>query len=194
MSQTNARVLIIAIVTAGILLLGGVTWAIVASPLASNEQRTAQDDGASNPTAQDHTQVNQDQRESIALDAATAIVTWIPVEDTSRTDALHRASEYMTDELQEQIVATEDPPTDIEWRSAERYEATSIPEVEIVEDSHAYEHPDTDTPAYIAVKVTWQWETPDGSTYAGDDITQPRYYFFAFNDDNLITDYTTSTE
>ena len=49
----------------------------------------------------------------------------------------------MPDELQDQIVATEDPPTDIEWRSAERYEATSIPEVEIVEDSHAYEHPDT---------------------------------------------------
>ncbi|NWN87256.1 MAG: hypothetical protein HLX51_01720 [Micrococcaceae bacterium] len=191
MSQTNARVLIIAIITAGILLLGGITWAIVASPLASNEQQTAQD-GTFNPTAQDLTQINQDQRESIALDAATSIATWNPVEDTSRTDALQRASEYMTDELQDQIVATEDPPTDIEWRSAERYEATSIPEVVIVEDSHAHEHPDTDTPAYITVKVTWQWETPDGSTYAGDDISQPRYYFFAFNDDNLITDYTTT--
>lgn len=192
MSQTNARVLIIAIITAGILLLGGITWAIVASPLASNEQQTAQE-GASNPTAQKHTQINQEQRDSIALDAAAAIVTWNPVEDTSRTDALLRASKYMTDELQDQIVATEDPPTDIEWRSAERYEATSIPEVEIVEDSHAHEDPDTDTPAYVTVKVAWQWETPDGSTYAGDDIIQPRYYFFAFNDDNLITDYTTST-
>lgn len=193
MSQTNARVLIIAIVTAGIVLLGGITWAIVASPLATNEQQTAQD-SASNPPAQEHTQINQEQRESIALDAAATIVTWNPVEDTSRTDALLRASEYMTDELQDQIVATEDPPTDIEWRSAERYEATSIPEVEIVEDSHAHERPDADAPAYVTVKVAWQWETPDGSTYAGDDITQPRYYFFAFNDDNLITDYTTSTE
>src|SRR5699024_12834915 len=89
MSQTNARVLIIAIVTAGILLLGGITWAIVASPLASNEQQTAQD-GTSKPTAQDHTQVNQDQRESIALDAATAIATWNPVEDTSRTRSEER--------------------------------------------------------------------------------------------------------
>jgi|SRR5699024_5869288 len=193
MSQTNARVLIIAIVTAGILLLGGITWAIVASPLATNEQQTAQD-GGSNPPAQEHTQINQEQRESIALDAAAAIVTWSPVEDTSRTDALLRASEYMTDELQDQIVATEDPPTDIEWRSAERYEATSIPEVEIVEDSHAHEDSDTDTPAYVTVKAAWQWETPDGSTYAGDDITQPRYYFFAFNDDNLITDYTTTAK
>lgn len=192
MSKTNARLLIIAIVAGGLILLGGVTWAIVSSPIASDEQQTTPNVGR-NPTAQDHEQVRQDQRESIALDAATTITTWNPTDETSRTDALQRASEYMTDELQDQIVAADDPPTDIEWRSAERYEATSVPEAEIIEDSHAYEHPDTDDPAYITVKVKWQWETPDGGTYTGDDITQPRYYFFSFNDDNLINDYTTAS-
>jgi len=193
MSKTHARILIIAIISAGIILLGGVTWAIVASPLASSEQQTTPDDEHS-PTAQDHEEVKQDQRESIALDAATTITTWAPADDASRTDALLRASEYMTDELQGEIIATEDPPTDIEWRSAEQYEATSISEAEIVEGSHAYKHSDTDAPAYITVKVTWKWATPDGSTYSGDDIAQPRYYVFAVNDDNLISDYTTATK
>lgn len=193
MSKTNARFLIIAIITVGLILLGGVTWAIVSSPMTSDEQQAIPDDELA-PTARDHEQVRQDQRESIAIDAATTITTWNPVDDTSRTDALHRASEYMTDELQDQIVAPEDPPTDIEWRSAEQYKATSVPEAEIVEDAHVHEQSDTDSAAYITVKIRWEWETPKGSTYSGDDISQPRYYFFSFNEENLIAAYTTSTD
>ena len=193
MSKINARLLISAIISAGLILLGGVTWAIVSSPIASDKYKTTPDLG-DNPSAQDHEQVTQDQRESIALNAATTITAWNPIEDTSHTDALQRASEHMTDELQEQIIPAENPPTDIEWRSAEQYEAISIPEAEIVEDAHAHEHSDTGTAAYITVKVTWEWETPNGSTYSGDGISQPRYYFFSFDDENLIIDHTTTTE
>jgi len=124
------------------------------------------------------------QFEAEALQAAEVMTTWKPAEDYNRTDAELRASQLMTDELANSIEAPQRPATGQEWTTAAEANATSHPTVEV----NQY----TDTqPGTVSVFASWEWITESGETLPHEE--QERIYYFAFNDQGQIHDYTYET-
>lgn len=122
--------------------------------------------------------------EDTALQAAEVMTTWKPAEDYNRTDAELRASQLMTDELANSIEAPQRPATGQEWNTAAEANATSHPTVEV----NQY----TDTqPGTVSVFASWEWITESGETLPHEE--QERIYYFAFNDQGQIHDYTYET-
>ncbi len=122
--------------------------------------------------------------EETALQAAEVMTTWKPAEDYNRTDAELRASQLMTDELANSIEAPQRPATGQEWNTAAEANATSHPTVEV----NQY----TDTqPGTVSVFASWEWITESGETLPHEE--QERIYYFAFNDQGQIHDYTYET-
>lgn len=122
--------------------------------------------------------------EETALQAAEVMTTWKPAEDYNRTDAELRASQLMTEELANSIEAPQRPATGQEWNTAAEANATSHPTVEV----NQY----TDTqPGTVSVFASWEWITESGETLPHEE--QERIYYFAFNDQGQIHDYTYET-
>lgn len=122
--------------------------------------------------------------EETALQAAEVMTTWKPAEDYNRTDAEIRAAEFMTEELANSIEAPQRPATGQEWTTAAEANATSHPTVEV----NQY----TDTqPGTVSVFASWEWITESGETLPHEE--QERIYYFAFNDQGQIHDYTYET-
>ena len=122
--------------------------------------------------------------EETALQAAEVMTTWKPAEDYNRTDAEIRAAEFMTEELANTIEAPQRPATGQEWTTAAEANATSHPTVEV----NQY----TDTqPGTVSVFASWEWITESGETLPHEE--QERIYYFAFNDQGQIHDYTYET-
>ena len=122
--------------------------------------------------------------EETALQAAEVMTTWKPAEDYNRTDAEIRAAEVMTEELANSIEAPQRPATGQEWTTAAEANATSHPTVEV----NQY----TDTqPGTVSVFASWEWITESGETLPHEE--QERIYYFAFNDQGQIHDYTYET-
>ena len=121
----------------------------------------------------------------LALEAAKIMTTWNPAKDFNRTDAEMRARKLMTAERAKEVIAPERPATGEEWLNAAAKKATSQPDVKI-ESAHHEQNS-------IAVNATWQWVTPEGETYAGEDKTT---FFFTFTDKApyKIRDYTASSQ
>lgn len=132
----------------------------------------------------DHENVTQADYETAALEAAEVMTTWHPAEDFNRTAAEQRARYLMADELAAKIIAPERPATGTEWNTAADSEAISQPSVEI---NHYTESQD----GTVAVFATWKWVTTNGEVIPNDDYE--RSYYFAFNDDGELVDYTYET-
>jgi len=135
-------------------------------------------------TAPQPTPSTQAQFEAEALEAAEVMTTWKPAEDYNRTDAERRATRFMTDELANNIEAPERPATGQEWNAAAESHATSQPTAEI------NEYTDTE-PGTVSVFASWEWITESGETLPNE--AQERIYYFAFNDQGQIHDYTYET-
>lgn len=122
--------------------------------------------------------------EKTALEAATIMTTWDPADDFNRTDAELRASHLMTDERANRIEQPERPATGPAWSEAAQHNATSQPVVEI----NYFTEVDENT---VAVFAEWEWITDNDSVTIHSD--EERIYYFAFNDDGKIHDYTYET-
>lgn len=140
-----------------------------------------QPDSTDEPTSAPTTQV---QFETEALHAAEVMSTWTPAEDFNRTDAEIRATDLMTDELANSIEAPERPATGQEWNAAAEANATSQPTVEINEFTDTQQ-------GTVSVFATWEWSAENGETIPNEG--QERIYYFAFNDQGQIHDYTYET-
>lgn len=124
------------------------------------------------------------QFEAEALEAAEIMTTWKPAEDYNRTDAELRAAHLMTDEMANSIESPERQASGQDWFTAAEADATSQPQVEINQYTQTEE-------GTVSVFATWQWVTESGETLA--DEPQERIYYFAFNDQGKIHDYTYET-
>lgn len=87
----------------------------------------------------------------------------------------------MTEERAEHVVTPERPATGQEWNQAAKHNATSIPQMVLNPYTEAEE-------GIISARATWQWETEQGKTL--QDETEQRIYYFSFNEDGKIHDYT----
>lgn len=144
----------------------------------------SQDDqpAAEQPPQQEAQQLTEN--EKTALEAATIMTTWHPADDFNRTDAELRASHLMTDERANRIEQPERPATGPEWNEAAEANATSQPAVEINYFTDTDEHT-------VAVFAEWEWITDTDSGTIDSDTE--RIYYFAFNDEGAIHDYTYET-
>jgi flagellar basal body-associated protein FliL len=124
------------------------------------------------------------ENEKTALEAATIMTTWRPADDFNRTDAELRASHLMTEERANRIEQPERPATGPEWNEAAQHNATSQPAVEI----NYFTDVDANT---VAVFAEWEWITEDDSVTIQSN--EERIYYFAFDDDGEIHDYTYET-
>ena len=122
--------------------------------------------------------------EAEALTAAELMTTWTPAEDFNRTDAELRATHLMTEELANSITAPERPATGQEWLDAAEANATSQPTVEV------NNYTDTEH-GTVSVFASWEWIAESGETLPNEE--QERIYYFAFNDQGQIHDYTYET-
>lgn len=124
------------------------------------------------------------ENEKTALEAATIMTTWDPANDFNRTDAEIRASHLMTDERANRIEQPERAAAGPDWSEAAQHNATSQPVVEI----NYFTDVDKNT---VAVFAQWEWITDDDSVTIQND--EERIYYFAFNDQGEIHDYTYET-
>ncbi len=122
--------------------------------------------------------------EETAVEAAKIMTTWTPADDFNRTAAEQRATHLMTDELAEQVIAPQRPASGPGWNNAAEHNATSTPQVVL--------NPHTDTEeGVISVRATWKWKTNQGDIL--DSEPDQRIYYFTFNDQGKIHDYTYET-
>ena len=135
-------------------------------------------------TAPNHAPPPLTANEKTALEAATIMTTWHPADDFNHTDAELRTSHLMTDERANRIEQPERPATGPEWNEAAEANATSQPAVEINYFTDTDEHT-------VAVFAEWEWITDTDSGTIDSDTE--RIYYFAFNDEGAIHDYTYET-
>lgn len=159
-----------------IIVIAGATFLIAVAFIDGPDE---QENNAEAPTP-----TTEVQFEAEALQAAEIMTTWTPAEDFNRTDAELRASQLMTNELANSIEAPQRPATGKEWNTAAEANATSHPTVEV---NH---YTDTE-PGTVAVVARWEWITENGDMLPHEG--QERIYYFAFNDDGEIHDYTYET-
>lgn len=112
------------------------------------------------------------------------MTTWNPASDFHRTAAEERASHLMTDELADKIIAPEHAASGPGWNAAAQKEAISAPHVEINHATHT-------EPGTVSVFASRAWITESGETLPIDD--EQRIYYFAFNEQGEIHDYTYET-
>jgi len=124
------------------------------------------------------------ENETTALEAAEIMTTWEPADDHNRTAAELRASHLMTDDRADEIVEPDRPAPGKYWNIAAQQQATSQPTVEI---NYATEIQDN----MVSVTATWAWMADD--TRILPDDNDQRIYYFHFNDDGEIADYTYQT-
>jgi len=124
------------------------------------------------------------ENEDTALEAAEIMTTWKPAEDKNRTAAELRASHLMTDDRADDIVEPDRPAPGKYWNTAAEQQATSQPTVEINYATEAQEN-------MVSVMATWAWVADDGQVLPNEK--QQRVYYFHFNDDGEIADYTYQT-
>lgn len=133
------------------------------------------------PEARPGMSLDQDQEhQQTALEAARIMTTWNPSEDLTRTDAELRARHLMSQERAAAITAPQRPASGADWLAAAQADATSSPTVEI---NHATEGPG------VSVIATWEWTTPDSQALPATEESR-RIYFFHFNEEGQIDDYT----
>lgn len=119
--------------------------------------------------------------EAVALEAATMMTSWDPNEDFNQTSAELRATELMTEERADQIVAPERPATGIQWLEAAEAGATSEPSVEVNEGTES---------DVVSVIATWVWLDADGHVVSNPDERRVFYFDFEQVDGELlISDY-----
>jgi len=159
-------------------IVGAVIVIVVPTIWSDNETDERQ------PTTQEAFNVDETSYENVALEAATIMTTWHPADDFNRTDAELRASHLMTDERANRIEQPERPATGLEWNEAAQHNATSQPAVEI----NYFTDVDAKT---VAVLAEWEWITDDDSVTIQSN--EERIYYFAFNDQGEIHDYTYET-
>lgn len=119
--------------------------------------------------------------EAVALEAAAMMTSWDPNEDFNQTSAELRATELMTDERANQIVAPERPVTGTEWLEAAEAGATSEPRVEVNEGTES---------DVVSVIATWVWLDADGHVVSNPG--ERRVFYFDFEQvegELLISDY-----
>ena len=138
------------------------------------------------PVAEHHQHDTQQltQNEKTALEAARIMTTWNPATDYNRTAAEVRASHLMTDERANKIEQPERAASGQGWNEAARQGATSTPSVEINYHTDVEENT-------VAVFAAWEWTTDDNQSTIQED--EERIYYFAFNDQGEIHDYTYET-
>lgn len=124
------------------------------------------------------------ENETTALEAAEIMTTWEPADDHNRTAAELRASHLMTDDRADEIVEPDRPAPGKYWNIAAQQQATSQPTVEI---NYATEAQDN----MVSVMATWAWVADDDQVLPNEN--QQRVYYFHFNDDGEIADYTYQT-
>lgn len=172
MNRTQLMLIVLAVVVVAVVVV--VTPALLTTDTTEQPEPTT-------ATAPD-TEVTQNVH--TALDAARIMTTWTPAEDFNRTAAENRARDLMTKERAEHVIAPERPTTGQAWNQAAEHNATSIPQVVL--------NPHTETEeGIISVRATWDWETDQGKVLDSDP--EQRIYYFAFNDDGEIHDYTYET-
>ena len=172
MNRNKLILIVLAIVVAAVV--------IVVSPalLPTN------DADESDPAAQTAPGSDETRNEQTALEAARIMTTWTPAEDFNRTAAEQRAKHLMTKERAEEVIAPERPTTGQAWNQAAEHNATSTPQVVL--------NPHTETEeGIISVRATWHWENDSEETLPSGD--EQRIYYFSFNDDGKIHDYTYET-
>lgn len=141
-------------------------------------QAPAPDEEAAEP---DMSAEDREALEAVAVEAATMMTTWDPNEDFNQTSAELRATELMTDERADQIVAPERPATGTEWLEAAEAGATSEPRVEVNEGTES---------DVVSVIATWVWLDADGHVVSNPD--ERRVFYFDFEEvdgELLISDY-----
>lgn len=166
------------------LLAWGMYTVLKPSPNETIEQGATPTDAAALPDpSEEPTHHSDDQRQEqqrLAVEAATIMTTWSPAEDTSKSDAILRAEQFFAPEF----VANFEPApraSGSEWARAAELQATSIPEVTLV-NTHQ-------EPYVVEITVTWHWEESDGTPHSGDPSAQPQFFTFVFNDKTEILDY-----
>ena len=149
------------------------------APAAPGATTTSPSAAAEEPGAAEDPSLAE--KKTLAFEAARIMTTWTPAKDFNRTAAEQRASHLMTEQRAQEIVVPERPAGGAQWLKAAEKKATSQPRISLEEEHHA-----TDT---MAVVSTWQWVSPDGDSFAGEES----YLFhFTFTDEKpyKIRDYT----
>lgn len=156
-----------------------ITALIVVSSLSTDDTSSSGDsvtEPSSTPTTQDV--------EATAVEAAEIMTTWTPHEDFNRTAAEQRAEHLMTDDRADQIVAPEREASGEGWRTAADQNATSRPSVQLNNQTETQD-------GMVSVFASWQWITDDGEVLGTGP--QERIYYFTFDDQGKIHDYTYET-
>lgn len=210
--QRHTKFRIATAATIGTVALGGgAVWAATStdmfsdsSPTSVTEPEPGQQSSEATETAEDATSESpspeasesaknsaQDDsghtsEEELALEATEIMTTWQPAHDATQTDAEFRATDLMTQERADEIVAPERFPASAEWREAADRDATSDPHAEIIPSGHG--------DGEIGVRVSWRW-VADGHHPLSDDTVRTFFYTFTEDDngDPLIADYTWQT-
>ena len=176
MKRNTVYLIIIAIVLVAVAIIVVPTMLTEKTGDDQPDQKQEPDAASESPTLNEH--------EQTALAAAEVMTTWKPAEDKNRTVAELRASHLMTDDRADDIVEPDRPAPGKYWNTASEHQATSQPTVEI---NYATEVQDN----MVSVMATWAWVADNDQVLPNEK--QQRVYYFHFNDNGEIADYTYQT-
>lgn len=185
-SLIKSRILLSVLAVACLLLISGVTWALVGafSPAESEESsdQPPASDSAFDPLsyAIDVSDVDRSSRTAVAQRFVEIATTWYPGKDHSSTDAELRATGLMKLERAREMFLPERPGTGKDWNTWGARNGYSIPNVQVRAPLHGADSDNPDN-EFVNVEATVQYRWK-AEGFESQFVDEQRVFYLAMHE------------